>query len=400
MKGPLEGLKVIEIGVAMAGPYCAMTLADYGAEVIKIERVGKGDDSRAWTPFFGEMSHYFASANRNKESLAVDMKDPKGVEILRKLIGDADIVIDNFRYGALARNGLDYESLAADNPRLIYCSISGFGASGPRAEDAANDLFMQAFSGGMSITGTPDSGPVRMGLSVCDIGAGMLGAIGILMAVENRHKTGKGQRVDTSLLEGQMSMMSYHLTRYFASGKVPQPVGSGSLLSVPYQAYLASDDWLVIAAFNHKMWLSFCDVVERPQWAIDPRFATPEARAGHRDELIELIGQLIAKNTAANWEDKLNARGVPATIVNKLDKVVAHEQVAARDMIVEMQSPSAGPIKMAGLPIKFSQTPGSLRSAPPALGAETRAVLARAGYSAAEIEHLAKTGTIGLGDNQ
>jgi formyl-CoA transferase/CoA:oxalate CoA-transferase len=171
-------------------------------------------------------------------------------------------------------------------------------------------------------------------------------------------------------------------------------------LSVPYQAYLASDDWLVIAAFNHKMWLSFCDVVERPQWAIDPRFATPEARAGHRDELIDLIGQLIAKDTAANWEDTLIARGVPATIVNKLDKVVAHEQVAARDMIVEMQSPSAGPIKMAGLPIKFSQTPGSLRSAPPALGAETRAVLARAGYSAAEIEHLAKAGTIGLGDNQ
>jgi crotonobetainyl-CoA:carnitine CoA-transferase CaiB-like acyl-CoA transferase len=395
MNGPLTGLKVVEIGVAMAGPYAAMTLADYGADVIKVERVDKGDDSRAWTPFFGEMSHYFASANRNKKSLAIDLKDPEGAAVLRRLISQADILIDNFRFGALERSGLGYESLRAENPKLIYCCISGFGASGPKAGEAANDLFMQAFSGGMSITGTPDSGPMRMGLSVCDIGAGMLGTIGILMALEHRHRTGLGQRVDTSLLEGQISMMSYHLTRYFASGEVPQPVGSGSLISVPYQAYRAADDWIVIAAFNHRMWVSFCDEVGRSEWVTDPRFDTPKARARNRDELVGLIGDVIARDNADVWERRLNARGVPATLVNSLDAVVEHEQVAAREMIVGFDTPQTGPMRMAGLPIKFSDTPGTLRSAPPQLGADTMSVLLEAGYEAEEIARLTKAGVLG-----
>lgn len=391
---PLDGVKVIEIGVAMAGPWCAMTLGDYGADVIKVERIDRGDDSRAWTPFFGEMSHYFASANRNKRSLAVDLKTEEGVALMRRLIAGADVVIDNFRLGALARAGLDYESLAAENPRLVYCCISGFGTSGPLSGDAANDLFMQAFSGGMSITGTPDSGPMRMGLSVCDIGAGMLATIGILMALRHREASGRGQRVDTSLLEGQLSMLSYHLTRYFASGEVPGPVGSGSLLSVPYQAYRAQDDWIVIAAFNHKMWCGFCEVAGHPEWTGDARFATPQARATNRQALMDLIAAVIATDTAEVWEQRLTAKGVPATVVNRLDKVVRHPQVAACDMIVEMEAPGAGTLSMAGLPIKFSETPGALRRPPPQLGAGGHEVLAEAGLSEPEIAALIARGTI------
>ena len=215
MAAPLSGLKVIEVGVAMAGPFCGMMLGDYGADVLKVERVALGDDSRHWPPYFeGKLGHYYASVNRNKRSIAVDLKNTEGAEILRRLIRDADVLVDNYRMGALARAGLDYESLSALNPRLIYCSISGFGASGPRQADPANDLFMQAFSGGMSITGEIGGGPVKMGISVADIGAGMLGTIGILMAVEARHRTGRGQRVDTSLLEGQVAMLSYHLARF------------------------------------------------------------------------------------------------------------------------------------------------------------------------------------------
>jgi crotonobetainyl-CoA:carnitine CoA-transferase CaiB-like acyl-CoA transferase len=397
MATPLHHIRVVEVSVAMAGPFCGMMLADYGADVVKIERVGSGDDSRGWPPhFFGEMSHYYASANRNKRSIAVDLKDPAGAEIVRRLAAEADVLIDNYRYGALARAGLDYESLSALNPRLIYCSISGFGASGPRRDDPANDLFMQAFSGGMSITGEVGGGPVKMGLSVADIGAGMLGAIGVMMALEARHQTGRGQRIDTSLLEGQMAMLSYHLTRYFASGKVPGPGGSGSQVSVPYQAFSAADDWLVIAAFNERMWRDFCAAVERPEWAEDPRFAKADGRAEHRDLLIDLINDTLRARPAAEWAGRLEAAGVPCTRVNRIDQVVEDEQVRSRDMIVDLDVPGLGPIKVAGLPIKLSATPGRLDRPPPHLGEHTRSVLADLGYDEAAIRALAGRGAVGL----
>ncbi len=303
------------------------------------------------------MSHYFASANRNKRSVAVDLKDPGGVEVVKRLIAKADVVIDNYRYGALARAGLDYETLSAENPRLIYCSISGFGASGPRRDDPANDLFMQAFSGSMSITGEIGGGPVKMGLSVADIGAGMLGTIGILMALENRHHTGRGQRVDTSLLEGQLTMLSYHLTRYFATGIVPGPGGSGSQVSVPYQAFRAADDWLVVAAFNERMWQDFCTAVDKPEWANDPRFAKADNRAENRDLLIGMINETFSARPAREWAMRLEALGVPCTLVNRIDQIVTNEQVLSRDMVVEMDVPDLGRIKVAGLPLKFSDTP-------------------------------------------
>jgi len=397
MSGPLSGIKVVEFTVAMAGPYCGMMLADYGAEIIKIERVGVGDDSRAWPPYFhGQVPYYFASANRNKLSVALDLKSAEGRAIARKLALESDVLLGNYRVEALPRAGLDYESLSAINQRLIYCLISGFGATGPRRDEPANDLFMQAYTGGMSITGEPDRTPSKMGLSVADIGAGMMATIGILMALEARHRTGRGQRVDTSLLEGQMAMLSYHLTRYFATGDVPQRGGSGSGLSVPYQAFRAADDWIVIAAFNPRMWRGFCEALEHPEWADDPRFHSAGARAENRDLLIEMIHAVLAQHPVKYWEERLRAREVPSTPVNNVAQIVEEEQVAVREMVVEMDVPGAGPIRMAGLPLKFTETPGAITLPPPRLGEHTELVLRRLGYGAAEIRDLAASGAIGL----
>lgn len=397
MAAPHAGLKVLEFGNAMAGPYCGMMLADYGAEVIKVERMGVGDDSRMWAPFFhGAVAAYFASANRNKKSIAVDIKTREGVDLIRRLAADADVLIDNYRLGALERAGLGYDDLSAINPRLIYASISGFGASGPLRHRAANDLFMQAYSGGMSITGYPDGDPVKMGLSVCDIGAGMMATMGIQMALMVRMQTGRGQRVDTSLLEGQVSMLSYHITRWFASNEVPKAAGSGGLGNATYRAYEASDGWLVIACFNERLWRDLCRALDREEWLEDPRFKSSSLRTEHKEALVALLETVFATRPTAEWLERMLARNVPCSPINTIDRMVAEEQVAARDLIVGFDLEGLGPMQMGGLPIKFSETPGALRSAPPRLGQHTAEVLGGLGIPSSEIDSLAAKGVIGL----
>jgi len=397
MTAPLQGIKVVEISVAMAGPFCGMLLGDYGADVIKIERTGVGDDSRAWSPFFHEsMGYYYAAANRNKRGMAIDLKTQEGVQIARTLIENADVLVHNYRVGALERLGLDYESLSRVNPRLVYCAISGFGATGPLSTEPANDLFMQAYAGSMSITGDPEGSPAKMGMSVADVGAGMFGAIGVMMALETRHRTGRGQRVETSLLEGHMAMLAQFFTRYFASGEVPGPSGSGALTSPTYRAYQASDQWIVISAFNQRMWKGLCVALEKSEWLVDPRFIGPQMRSLNRQLMIELIGTEIIRQPLSYWEKRLKENDVPCSPVNTIDKVAVQPQVQARDMIQEMELEGLGMMKMAGLPIKFSESPGAVRLPPPRLGQHTAEVLAEMGYSPTQIQSLAEQGAIGL----
>lgn len=397
MTSPLTGIKVVEIGVAMAGPFCAMMLGDYGADVVKIERTEVGDDSRSWPPHFHDtMGYYFASANRNKRSVALDLKTAEGVAIARRLIEEADVFVHNYRLGALDRVGLDWDSLSRANPRLIYCGISGFGASGPLSTEPANDLFMQAYAGGMSITGEPGGSPAKMGMSVADIGAGLFATVGVMMALEARHSTGRGQRVDTSLLEGQISMLAHFLTRHFASGEIPGPSGSGSLGSPTYRAYRASDNWIIVSAFNQRMWRGLCAALEQPGWVDDPRFADARGRSQHRPMLIEMIQGVMQHHPVAYWEQRLKDNEVPCSPINTVDKVVAQPQVQARDMIEHIDLEGLGLISMAGLPIKFSDTPGAVRLPPPRLGQHTAEVLSQLGYDASRITALAAEGAVGL----
>jgi crotonobetainyl-CoA:carnitine CoA-transferase CaiB-like acyl-CoA transferase len=393
--GPLRGLKVIEIGMAMAGPFCAMTLGDYGADVIKVERAGSGDEARRWSPFFdAQLSYYFAAANRNKRSLEIDLKTPEGQEVLRRLAADADVVIDNFRVGALDALGLGYEALKTINPRLIYCSISGFGTTGPRAQDRANDIFMQAYAGTMSVTGEENGGPAKAGISVADVGAGMFATIGVLMALEERHRTGLGQRVETSLLEGQIAMLSYNFTYFYATGTSPVRRGASMALSPAYRAFEAADDWIVVAAFTDRMWEGVCRVVGREEWINDPRFASKAQRKAANDELVAELRQIFRGRPVDEWVALLDAEGVPATRVNNIEQVVAEEQVKEREMVTSFEHPRAGTISVAGLPIKLSETPGSVRRHSPMLGEHTEEILCNAGYSADEITKMFESGVV------
>ncbi|TPW15247.1 MAG: acyl-CoA transferase [Acidimicrobiaceae bacterium] len=399
MTGALSGIKVVEVSVAMAAPFCGMMLADQGADVVKVERVGRGDDSRAWPPHFhGSMSHYFAAANRNKRSVAVDLKSPDGVEIVRRLAVDADVLIENYRVGALERAGLGFGELSRANPRLVYCSISGFGREGARREERANDLFMQAFSGSMSVTGHRGSGPVKMGPSIADIGAGLFASIGVLSALEARHRTGRGQHVDTSLLDGQLAILSYHLTSFFASGVVPGPQGSGAEFGVPYQAFPTGDDWLIIAVFNETMWQALCVGIGRKEWADDPRFSDLPTRIRHRDVLIEMLSEVLRTMPASHWETSLKASGIPCTRVNRIDQIVDDPQVRAMGMIADLDVDRLGPIRMAAPPIRFSDTPSSVHLPPPRLGQHTRDVVRSVGFSDDHIDRLAAGGVLGLDD--
>ncbi|MDQ7819065.1 MAG: CoA transferase [Armatimonadota bacterium] len=391
---PLDDLLVVDLSRALAGPFCTLMLSDLGARVIKVETPEGGDDTRGWgPPFVGTESAYFLSVNRNKESLTLNLKDPRGVAVLRRLLQRADVLVENFRPGTMERLGLGYARVHADFPRLIYASISGFGQDGPARDRAAYDLILQGMGGLMSITGEEDGPPVKVGVAIADIGAGMYAAFGILAALRARERTGTGQWVDAALLDGQVSWLTYAAAIYFATGESMGRLGSAHPTIVPYQAFRTADGYLNVAVGSEAIWKRFCEAVD-PGLAGDPRYATNRDRVAHRRDLVAHLSRLFARRTTAAWMEILDAAGVPNGPILTIAEVFGHPQVLHRQMVVEMDHPAAGRIRQTGLPVKLSATPGRLRTPPPTLGQHTTAILRELGYSDAEVAALRADGVV------
>lgn len=369
----LHGITVLDLTRVLSGPYCTMMLADMGARVIKLEQPGKGDDTRGWgPPFINGESSYFLSINRNKESVTLDFKQPEGRELLEQLVAKADVLVENFRPGTLDKLGFDYASLAARYPRLIYCSISGFGHTGPRRKEAGYDAVMQAEGGLMSITGSADGPPYRLGVAIADIVSGMFAAQGITAALYSRERTGRGQNVDIAMLDSVVALLSYQAGIYFANDAAPARLGNRHPTIVPYETFRASDGDFVIAVGNDDQWRRFCSVTGFPE---QDEFATNRQRVTHYDRLKPALDGLLCTGTRSHWIDKLKAAGVPCGSVRDLHEVFSDPQTRARDMLVELEHAAAGLLRVTGTPLKFSDTPGSVRTPPPLLGEHTAAVL-------------------------
>jgi crotonobetainyl-CoA:carnitine CoA-transferase CaiB-like acyl-CoA transferase len=400
-RGPLAGLKVIELAHIMAGPVCGLMLADMGADVIKLEKHPGGDDSRRFLPpdIAGE-SAAFMMMNRNKRGIAVDLKSEDGKAVARRLLERADVVIENYRRGTMARLGLSYDSLAAANPGLIYCEISGFGRSGPYAERGGFDLIAQGMSGLMSVTGEGHGRPpVKVGAPVTDITAGILGAMGVAAAYAERLKTGRGQRVDTSLFEAGIVHTYWASAITFATGRPPGPMGSAHPLNAPYQAFRTADGWITVGAANQTNWLRLVEVLGVRELAEDPRFQENADRMANLPALIDALAPHFAARPAADWLARLEAAGVPAGPVLDIAEMHRDPQTLAREMVVSVEHSRLGPVQTIGLPVKFSGTPGGVRRAAPLYGEHSREVLAEFGFAAAEIERLLAAGAVAAADD-
>lgn len=386
---PLEGIKILDLSRTLAGPFCTMLLGDVGAEVIKVEQPGSGDEARGFTPpsWDGE-SCYYLTANRNKKSITVDLKSEKGKEIIYKLIKEADVLVENFRTGTLDRMGYGYEELKKINPRLIYCSISGFGRTGPEKHRAGYDLLLQGFGGLMSITGDSDRPPVKAGMSIVDLTTGMFAAYGIQSALFSRLKTGKGQFLDVSLLDGQVMLLNHMATGYLATGKPAGRMGSGHPTLVPYQAFQAKDGDFVLAVGNNRLWKKLCMAMNWIDLLEDERFKTNQNRVANRDELIPILKSRFSIMEIKGIFDSTENAGVPCGPIHTIDQVLNHPQIKAREMIIEVDHPHIKNLKMPGFPVKFSDTPGTVRQHPPLLGEHTDEVLTQLGYTEMEIEEL------------
>ena len=391
--GPLAGLTIVDLTRVLSGPYCTMLLADMGARVIKVEHPGRGDDTRAWgPPFVGKETAYFLSINRNKESLTLDFKNTEGREILAKLISKSDVVVENFRPGAMARLGLDYSTLAARHPRLVFCSISGFGQDGPRRDQAGYDAVIQAEGGLMSVTGDADGRAFRVGVAVTDMVAGLLAVQGILLALFARERSGRGQHVDISMLDGVISLLSYHASIYLTTGAESRRVGNRHATIAPYDTFAASDGELFLAVGNDEQFQRFCAATGLQHLLADDRFSTNPARVRNEAALKELLEPVMRERTRDAWLREFATAGVPCGAVRSVPEALSDPQVAARRMVEAVEHAVLGPMKVLGTPIKLSDTPGSVRTAPPTLGQHTDTVLGELGLSAAEIGKLRQRG--------
>jgi crotonobetainyl-CoA:carnitine CoA-transferase CaiB-like acyl-CoA transferase len=393
MTSPLAGITILDLTRVLSGPYCTMLLADMGARVIKIEQPRSGDDTRHWgPPFLGSESAYFLSINRNKESVTLDFKQAEGRALLDALIAKSDVIVENFRPGSLGRLGLDYASLAPQHPRLIYCSISGYGQTGPRRKEPGYDAVLQGEGGLMSITGSPDVPPVRSGVAIADIATGMFAAQGVSMALYARERTGRGQMVDVSMLDTVAALLTYQAGIYFATDTPPVRMGNRHPTIVPYETFTAADGEFVLAVGNDDQWRRFCEVAGI---SADERFATNRGRVTGYAELRALVAARLRPQPRRYWIEKLTAAGVPCGSVRDLREVFSDPQLAARDMVVPMQHAAAGDIRVLGTPIKLSDTPATLREAPPTLGQHTDSVLHHdLGLAPDAIGHLRTTGVI------
>jgi len=372
----LSDLRVLDLSRVLSGPFATMTLADLGADVIKIEQPGTGDDTRHWgPPFQGDQAAYFLSVNRNKRSVAVDLKTEEGRAAVRSLAAQADVVVENFRPGTADRLGVGYADVRAVNPRVVYASISGYGQTGPDAHRPGYDAVVQARSGLMSVTGEADGPPVRVGVSATDLTAGMWALVGILAALHERHRSGLGQWVDISLLDGQVSWLTYVASGYFATGEVPARYGSAHPTIAPYQAFATADGQLMLAVGNDRLWQRFAVAAGLEPLLSDTRFATNADRVRHRGELVPLVAAAMASRTTQEWNERLDAAGVPAGPINSVDTIVTDRQLLARGMVVQTEHPTAGTLQLLGCPVRLSATPPQLRTPPPLLGEHTNQVL-------------------------
>jgi len=394
--GPLDGVRVLDLSRVLAGPYCTMVLGDLGADVIKVEQPGKGDDTRAWgPPWAGTESAYFLSVNRNKRGITLNLKHPEAQEIIRQLAMESDIVVENYKIGTLERIGIGFEQLREINPRLIWATISGYGLDGPLADKAGYDFAVQGESGIMAITGEPDGDPMKVGVAIVDITTGLFAVVSILAAMRARDITGVGQRIDASLMMSAVAWLANVGQSHLVSGQPAKRYGNAHANIVPYQAFRARDQYMTITVGNDKQFQALCEIIGQPELATDLRYATNPARVANRDELIPILEAVFLTRDADAWLDACYKAGIPSGRINTVEQVFEHPQVLARRMLVDIPHPTAEVLKMAGIPYELSDTPGSIRLAPPLLGQHTEEILSeRLGRTAEQIQDLRKEGVI------
>ena len=395
MTGPLKGIRVLDLTRILAGPYATMILRDLGAEVVKIEQLGVGDEARDFGPFKNGFSLYFMSVNRGKKSVTLNLKSPRGKELFLELVKGSDILVENFRPGTMEKLGLDYESLKEHHPSLLYAACSGFGQTGPYAMRGAYDMIIQGMGGIISITGEPDRPPVRVGTSIGDITSALFTAIGILSALRHRDQTGEGQLIDVGMLDCQVAILENAMVRYFSTGDIPRPLGRRHPAITPFEIFESADGYVVIAIGNNELWRKFCEHVDRPELIDDERFRTNALRTENHESLFPILAETMCRRTTDAWVEALEAIGVPCGPVNTVDKVVNDPQVLARDMIAEVQHDMTGTVQIPGIPIKLSETPGQIDAPAPNLGEHTSEVLTGLlGLGSEEIDQLKRDGIV------